>query len=83
MMLAVGLGMLISVISLSLEEVSFRSSNNAAELPLLFIVAIIENLGYRQLNAIWRVIGMTYWLTKADNKWGKKDREASWDDSME
>ena len=83
MMLAVGLGMLISVISLSLEEVSFRSSNNAAELLLLFIVAIIENLGYRQLNAIWRVIGIINWLTKTENKWGDMDREASWDDSIE
>jgi cellulose synthase/poly-beta-1,6-N-acetylglucosamine synthase-like glycosyltransferase len=83
MMLAVGLGMLISVISLSLEEVSFRSSNNAAELLLLFIIAIIENIGYRQLNAIWRVMGMYNWLTKSENKWGKMDREASWDDSME
>lgn len=83
MMLAVGLGMLISVISLSLEEVSFRSSNNAAELLLLFIIAIIENLGYRQLNAIWRVMGMFNWLTKSENKWGKMDREASWDDSIE
>ena len=83
MMLAVGLGMLISVISLSLEEVSFRSSNNAAELFLLFIIAIVENLGYRQLNALWRVTGIIKWLTKADNKWGDMTREASWNDSME
>lgn len=83
MMLAVGLGMLVSVISLSLEEVSFRSSNNAAELLLLFVIAIIENLGYRQLNAIWRVTGMIKWLTKANNKWGDMTRKAHWDDSME
>ena len=83
MMLAVGLGMLISVISLSLEEVSFRSSNNAAELFLLFIIAIVENLGYRQLNALWRVTGIIKWLTKSDNKWGDMTREASWNDSME
>lgn len=83
MMLAVGLGMLISVISLSLEEVSFRSSNNAAELFLLFIIAIVENLGYRQLNALWRVTGIINWLTKADNKWGDMTREASWNDRIE
>ena len=83
MMLAVGLGMLISVISLSLEEVSFRSNNNAAELLLLFTVPIIENLGYRQLNAFWRVTGMIKWLDRAENKWGDMTREASWNDSME
>jgi len=78
MMLAVGLGMLISVISLSLEEVSFRSSNNLAELLLLFFIAIVENLGYRQLNAIWRVTGMINWLSKSEHKWGDMTREASW-----
>lgn len=83
MFLAVGLGMLISVISLSLEEVSFRSSNSASELLLLFLVAIVENLGYRQLNAVWRVMGMYDWLTKTDHKWGDMDREASWNASSE
>lgn len=78
MLLAVGLGILISVISLSLEEVSFCSSNNAAELLLLFFMAIIENLGYRQLNAIWRVTGMICWMSKAEHKWGDMTREASW-----
>lgn len=81
MMLAVGLGMLVSVISLALEEVSFRTSNSASELFLLFLVAIIENLGYRQLNAIWRVSGMVNWLTKKENKWGDMKREASWNKS--
>jgi len=78
MMLAVGLGMLVSVTSLVLEEVSFRTSNNAWELLLLFVIAIIENLGYRQLNAIWRVSGMVDWLTKKEHSWGDMERQASW-----
>ncbi len=77
-LLAVGLGMLSSVISLSLEEVSFRTSNNVSELALLFIVAIVENLGYRQLNALWRVKGIYDWAFKTDHKWGEMEREASW-----
>ncbi|MGB5397090.1 MAG: glycosyltransferase [Gammaproteobacteria bacterium] len=83
MMLAVGLGMLVSVISLALEEVSFRTSNSATELFLLFLVAIIENLGYRQLNAIWRVSGMVNWLTKKENTWGEMVREARWNKGQE
>ena len=83
LIMAFGLGMLISVISLSLEELSFRTSNNAVELLMLFIIAIIENLGYRQLNAIWRVTGMIKWMSKSDNKWGEMVREARWDDSKE
>jgi len=69
LLLAVGLGILVSVISLSLEEVSFRTSNNAFELFLLFLVAIVENLGYRQLNAIWRLSGIMQWLFQSERKW--------------
>ena len=83
MLLAVGLGMLVSVISLALEEVSFRTSNSATELFLLFLVAIIENLGYRQLNAIWRVSGMIDWLIKKEHSWGDMKREASWNKSSQ
>ena len=83
MLLAIGLGMLVSVISLALEEVSFRTSNSASELFLLFLVAIVENLGYRQLNAIWRVSGFIDWLIKTDHTWGDMKREASWNKSSE
>ncbi len=82
-LLAVGLGMLVSVISLSLEEVSFRTSNSAGELFMLFVIAIIENLGYRQLNAIWRLTGIINWTFKSDHKWGDMEREASWSDTEE
>ena len=34
----------------------------APELLVLFGVAVIENFGYRQLNTIWRVIGLMYYL---------------------
>jgi len=78
MLLAIGMGMLVSVISLSLEEISFRSSNNALELFLLFCVAIIENFGYRQLNALWRVKGLINWATKSNHSWGEMSRKASW-----
>ena len=83
LMLAIGLGILVSVISLSLEEVSFRTSNNALELLLLFMVAVIENFGYRQLNAIWRLSGLMQWLFKRERKWGDMTREASWNESIQ
>ena len=83
LLLAIGLGILVSVISLSLEEVSFRTSNNAFELLLLFVVAIVENFGYRQLNALWRLSGLLQWLFKKDRKWGEMTREASWNESIQ
>jgi len=83
LLLAVGLGILVSVISLSLEEVSFRTSNNAFELFLLFLVAIVENLGYRQLNAIWRLSGIMQWLFQSERKWGEMTREAGWNENIQ
>lgn len=83
LLLAVGLGILVSVISLSLEEVSFRTSNNAFELFLLFLVAIVENLGYRQLNAIWRLSGIMQWLFQSERKWGEMTREAGWNKNIQ
>lgn len=83
LLLAIGLGILVSVISLSLEEVSFRTSNNAFELLLLFVVAIVENFGYRQLNALWRLSGLLQWLFKKDRKWGEMTREANWNESIQ
>ena len=83
LLLAVGLGILVSVISLSLEEVSFRTSNNAFELFLLFLVAVVENLGYRQLNALWRLSGIIQWLSTSDRKWGEMTREAGWNGSIQ
>lgn len=82
LLLAVGLGILVSVISLLLEEVSFRTSNNAFELFLLFLVAIIENLGYRQLNALWRLSGIIQWMTKSERKWGDMTRQADWNKTI-
>ena len=78
LLLAVSLGMMVSVASLSIEEVSSRTSNSATELFLLFLVAIVENLGYRQLNSVWRVMGMYNWLVKSDNSWGVMTRKANW-----
>ncbi len=83
LLLAVGLGILVSVISLLLEEVSFRTSNNTFELFLLFLVAIIENLGYRQLNAIWRLSGIFQWMTRSERKWGNMTRRADWNKSIQ
>ena len=46
----------------------------------LFAAAVLENFGYRQLIAFWRVIGLVKWLFsgKARSHWGKIARDGSW-----
>jgi hypothetical protein len=44
----------------------------------LFAVALAENVGYRQLNSMWRLIGLVRWLSGKKASWGDMTRVASW-----
>lgn len=62
-------GMLLSLTALLLEEVSFHMYQRPRELLKLFLVAIIENLGYRQLNTVYRLIGVLGWAFRTERRW--------------
>ncbi len=78
MLLAIGLGMLLSVSALLLEELSFRTYPKTRHLLLLFVAAIAENFGYRQLNSYWRLEGLVKWMIRRKPKWGEMKRTAEW-----
>lgn len=50
-------GIMLSVLSVILEELSFRKYPETKHLLILFLTAIIENFGYRQLTTWWRFKG--------------------------
>jgi len=54
-LVAIGLGILLSILTLFLEEISFHLYPKPGHVLTLFIVAILENFGYRQLNTLWRI----------------------------
>jgi cellulose synthase/poly-beta-1,6-N-acetylglucosamine synthase-like glycosyltransferase len=63
--LAIFYGVLLSVLSIFLEEVTYRRYPKWSHLGRLFLYAAIENFGYRQLNSLWRVQAMIfYWKGK-------------------
>ena len=74
----VGLGMVVSVSALLLEELSFHIYPKPAHMLGLFAVAIVENVGYRQLNSIWRLMGFIRWIFRTKASWGHMTRVASW-----
>jgi hypothetical protein len=74
----VGLGMVVSVSALLLEELSFHIYPKSVHTLCLFAVALVENLGYRQLNSIWRLIGLLRWIAGTKATWGQMTRVASW-----
>ncbi len=78
---AVGLGVLLSASSLLLEELSFHVYPRERDLLLLFLVAIVENFGYRQLTAFWRVRALIDWLRGRHVPWGAMKRSAKWQEN--
>jgi cellulose synthase/poly-beta-1,6-N-acetylglucosamine synthase-like glycosyltransferase len=77
---AFGMGMLLSTSALLLEEMSFHMYPKLRQTATLFMVAVLENLGYRQLIAIWRLVGLARSAVGAQSKWGRMQRKAAWGD---
>jgi cellulose synthase/poly-beta-1,6-N-acetylglucosamine synthase-like glycosyltransferase len=70
---AIGLGMMVSMSALVVEEISFHVYTGVRHLPILFFYAVVENLGYRQLNTLWRLVGVSRWLM-GKGQWGEIKR---------
>jgi hypothetical protein len=62
LILVLGMGLLLSCVALLLEEMSYRIYRRPGDLLRLFLVSVIENFGYRQLNSYWRLVGLLRWL---------------------
>ena len=68
-------GVFISVSSLILEELELRRFPRARDLAILFLIAVLENFGYRQLNSLWRVEGWWRFLRGTRGQWGTMTRQ--------
>lgn len=78
LVLAVGLGLLLSASAMLLEEMSFRVYPDLRHLLQLSAALLVENLGYRQLTLWWRMIGILKWLAGRPARWGDMKRSARW-----
>jgi len=69
-------GVVLSTLSVCLEELSFKKYKKVKHLIILMIASLLENFGYRQMTAFWRFKGfIEYYIGKRD--WGKKEKEGS------
>lgn len=75
---AICLGMVLSTSALLLEEISFHVYPGIRNTVRLFLAAVLENFGYRQLTAFWRLMGMVQWLFGSKARWGEMQRSATW-----
>lgn len=72
--IALGMGMMVSMVSIILSERNTRRFQGSRSLWQLLGWAILENLGYRQLLAIWRV-GGTFSALSGKTHWGSIRRQ--------
>lgn len=63
LLLALTFGVAISAAAVALEELVFRRYHRARDLLALFGLAVVENLGYRQVIMFWRAWGTLRHLT--------------------
>ncbi len=78
LLVAIGMGILLSVNGLLLETLSFRVYQRRRDVLRLFLLAILENFGYRQLNTLWRCRGLWQWFTRRRRHWGAMKRSGRW-----
>lgn len=70
---AVGLGVLLSVAAVLLEELRLNRYPRWSDIVKLTIYGVLENFGYRQLNTIWRAYAIVSFLRK-NQSWGAMER---------
>ena len=71
--LAVTLGIAQSVAAVMLEQLAFRRYTRLRDLCTMFGLAVVENLGYRQLTVWWRLRGLASFFRKRQ-AWGVMPR---------
>ena len=76
-LVGISLGVLLSVSALFLEEISFHVYPRRRDVIILFLGAIFENFGYRQLNSFWKLIGLYRWMVGKKATWGVMTRKVS------
>lgn len=67
------LGMILSVSAVFLEELTTRRYDRSSDTLVLAFYALLENLGYRQIHAWWRLKGLIDFL-KGNKEWGNMQR---------
>jgi len=64
MLVAIGMGIMVSVSALLLDELSFHIYRKPGQLAWLLGAVMMENCGYRQLVAVWRLAGLMSWMSQ-------------------
>lgn len=67
-------GVLISVLSLLLEQDEIERFSRPRDIWLVLLTAIAENFGFRQMCSFWRIRGLVQHFRGMKPQWGKMER---------
>ncbi len=73
-LVAFGYSFFLTIASLTLEEFSFHRYRRWRDLGWLVLATFAENIGYRQLTAVWRLEGLWEQLRGRGYEWGAMAR---------
>jgi cellulose synthase/poly-beta-1,6-N-acetylglucosamine synthase-like glycosyltransferase len=73
LLVAYGLGLIMTVLTIALEEWSYRGYGGGRDTLVLLGWALIEPLGYRQLTVVWRLRGL-WKYARGNTDWGVMTR---------
>jgi len=73
-LVAYGFGVLLSMITLLLDEFSNQRAMPMGDRLLMMLWAVLESLGYRQLTTLWRLRGLAKYI-RGNKEWGVMTRE--------
>lgn len=68
-------GVLISILSLLLEQDEIERFSSPKDLWLVLVTAISENFGFRQICSFWRIRGLIQHFRGMTPTWGKMERK--------
>jgi len=80
-LVAYGYALLVTLAAIAVEEFSFHRYARWRDLGTAIWASVVENLGYRQLTAWWRVQGLWSAVTKRKQVWGAMTRQG-FDDAV-
>jgi hypothetical protein len=69
-----GYALLINLVAPALEEYSFHRYSRWRDLGVAVLASALENIGYRQLTAFWRIQGAWSALVGSQHEWGVMTR---------
>lgn len=74
LLVAYGYAMLLNVVALTVEEIAFHRYRRWSDIGAALLASVAENLGYRQLTALWRVQGSWAAIRRSGGGWGVMTR---------